>query len=185
MVDAKAEAPVLSKQTRSDGCLLVAFEKDPSLALVESCPAQPFRMGERLYQDQGYGDWTGFYDWLRKDSAEIVGVRYWPFERTEFLIDHLAKAKLSYVQTPVARRRVEVYFALVGSHGVDPRKSDDQTFGSNRIFLCKQNRWLISFDTTRLSESEIQTIRAVNARWETVSMSANGGAQAVGQAAGT
>ncbi len=166
----------ISKQTRSDGCLLVAFEPAPTLVLTGSCPTGQFRMDGRLYKEAGdYGDWTGFYDWLRQDSGHIVGVRYSPFQETEFLIE--AVKGLAYVVIPEPKRCIEVYFSPgSGSRGVDPSESDDQAFGSNRIFYCnEQSRYLISFDTSRLSESEMQSIRTSKARWETVSMPANGG----------
>jgi len=182
MGEAKAGRPDLSKQTRLDSCLLVALETHPTLALTGSCPGEQFRMGERLYKDQGYGDWTGFYDWLRKDSDRIVGVRYCPFEATEFLIETVAR--LEYVVIPERKRCIEVYFSIP-SPGADPRKSDDQTFGSNKIFFCQeQTKWLISFDTTRLSESEMQSIRAANVRWEPVSALGSGDAREIAQSAG-
>jgi len=154
--------------------------------LTGSCPTGQFRMDGRLYKEAGdYGDWTGFYDWLRQDSGHIVGVRYSPFEQTEFLIK--AVEGLTYVVIPEPKRCIEVYFSPgSGSRGVDRSESDDQTFGSNRIFYSgeEKGRYLISFDTRRLSESEMQSIRTSKARWETVSMEANGGeAEAKGQGA--
>jgi len=68
-------------------CLLVVLASEPKLAFARECPAGSFRMGGRDYRDQGYGDWTGFYHWLRSAPDTVIGVRYWPFENTRFLAD--------------------------------------------------------------------------------------------------
>ena len=160
-------SPKVSASKELGICLLVALQTDPTLALTPICPSGKFRMGDRTYHEQGYGDWTGFYDWLRTTSGEIVGVRYSPFDETEFLID--AVASFRYVVVLESKRCLEIYFSNV--RGVDWRKSDDQEFGSNKIFFCtREGRWLISFDTKRLSEPEMKSLRAADVRWESVSL---------------
>lgn len=150
-------------------CLLVACRTgEPALALTEQCPVGDFRMGDRDFEDKGFGDWTGFYDWLRDFSGKVVGVRYWPFEETAFLIDLLCDR--GYI-VPGDKSYLEIYFSQ--NSRVDRRKSDDQEFGSNKIFCSKEGTWLISFDTRGLSSSERESLRASDAaQWETASIPA-------------
>ena len=49
-------------------------------------PLTGFVIGSKQYRDANFGQWTGFYDWLRDSKEQVLGVRYWPFEDTEFLI---------------------------------------------------------------------------------------------------
>ena len=144
-------------------CLLVALASGPKLAFARECPAASFRMGGRDYRDQGYGDWTGFYDWLRSAPDSVIGVRYWPFENTRFLADVVCS--LPYVKVPEDGSCLEIYF----SRGrVQARASDDQSFGSNRIFCSEEGGWAISFDTTGLSATEVLSLARTDAEWQTV-----------------
>jgi len=122
-------------------------------------------MGERDYRDQGYGDWTGFYDWLRSAPDSVIGVRYWPFDNTRFLADLVGS--LPYVKVPEDGSCLEIYFS--GRGRVEARASDDQSFGSNRVFYSEEGGcWAISFDTTGLSATEVLSFAKTDAEWETV-----------------
>lgn len=125
-------------------------------------------MGDRVYEEeQSYGDWTGFYDWLRNPAGQVVGVRYCPFDETRFLIEDLRN--FEYIDVPAGGLCLEIHFWR-GEH-VDRRKSDDQDFGLNKIFRASSTSgWLISFDTTALSISELAGLRASPAKWEAVSV---------------
>ena len=48
---------------------------------------------------------------------------------------------------------------------MDAQLSDDQDFGANKVFLTDQGEWVISFDTTRLTDVEVKSIHANNAKW--------------------
>lgn len=145
-------------------CLLVALASAPKLAFARECPASAFRMGGQDYRDQGYGDWTGFYDWLRSSPDTVIGVRYWPFDNTRFLADLVSS--LPYVKIPQDSSCLEIYF----SNGrIEASASDDQSFGSNRIFYSEEGGcWAISFDTAGLSASEVLSLATTDAEWETV-----------------
>lgn len=121
-------------------------------------------MGGRDYRDQGYGDWTGFDDWLRSAADTVIGVRYWPFENTRFLADVVGS--LPYVKVPEDGSCLEIYFSARGR--VEARASDDQSFGSNRIFCSEEGGWAISFDTTGLSDTEFLSLARTDAEWETL-----------------
>jgi len=124
---------------------------------------QTVQIGDRAYRDQGYGDWTGFYDWLRTSPEKIVGVRYWPFHNTRFLVADLSVRQ--YVLAQQDKACLEVYFSPTDQR-IDLMASDDQAFGSNRVFCSQADGWAISFDTTGLSTSELHSIRDSGADWE-------------------
>ena len=67
---------------------------------------------------------------------------------------------------------------------MDLRKSDDQDFGPNKVFYSKEGTWLLSFDTKRLIVAEMESIRASQAEWESVSkvVEATDGVRASGKA---
>lgn len=161
-----------AKESLQDRCLLVECRTgEPALALTDQCPVGRLRIGDRDYVDSGFGDWTGFYDWLRDFNGRIVGVRYWPFEETTFLIDLLCNR--GYI-VPGEKSYLEIYFTK--NRKVDRRKSDDQDFGSNKIFSSEQGTWLMSFDTQGLSVSEMESLRASDAaQWESVSVATAAG----------
>ena len=144
--------------------MLVALRSGPAIAFAPECPASSFQMGDREYRDKGFGDWTGFYDWLRSGAESIVGVRYWPFQETRFVVDDLSGYQ--YVKVPEDKSCLEIYFSADG--GVDRRASDDQAFGSNRVFYSEAGGWALSFDTIDLSLRALQSILRSGAKHETL-----------------
>ncbi len=131
----------------SGKCLLVAFRSRLTLALVNECSGDKFQMGDRRYRDKGYGDWTGFYDWLKDSDGKILGVRYWPFREIHLPIKKLFQ--LPYVVVAKDRSYIEIYFS--NDHQVDAQCSDDQDFGANKVFLTDQSELAISFRRPRLN----------------------------------
>ena len=151
-------------------CLLVAFHARLALALVDECPGNEYQLGDKRYRDKGYGELTGFYDWLRDSSGKLLGVRYWPFEETSFLSDVLSE----FPSVVVAKDRsyLEVYFS--SDRRVDRQRSDDQDLGANKVFSTEQGEWAISFDTTALSPSEMENVYAADADWQSASLKLDG-----------
>lgn len=137
---------------KSGGCLLVAFRSRPVLTLVEECPGDAFQIGDRYYRDKGYGDWTGFYDWLKDSAGRVLGVRYWPFEETHFLLELLSQ--FPYVVVAEDQSYLEIYFS--SDCQVERQRADDQDFGANKVFSTDQGEWVISFDTMGLKLSDFR-----------------------------
>ena len=97
-------------------------------------------------------------------------MRYLPFEETRFLGDLLNK--LPYVVVAKDKTYLDIYFS--GDHRIDRRGSDDQAFGANKIFSTDQGEWVISFDTTALSMSEMEHIYTADADWLSTSLNWEG-----------
>jgi hypothetical protein len=123
-------------------CLLVVCKSEIILALAPQCPEDSFTYDNITFRDQGFGDFTGFYDWLRNSDGEIIGVRYLPVDGLEFL-GH-ALVHLPYVEVNEQIRSIEFYFT--DDRGVDESVSDDQDFGSNRLFKSQDGVFAISFN---------------------------------------
>jgi hypothetical protein len=95
--------------------------------------------GEAFHRSSDFGDWLGFYDWLRTQRGLLVGVRLRP-------------------DSPEILRLVEPFmgpFVVIGDDGVTIRtsvddviaeaKSDDADFGGNSVFLGNEGSLAIKF----------------------------------------
>ena len=122
--------------------------------------AAAIRFDDELYRDKGFGDSTGFYDWLRSAGGKIIGLRYWPFEDTAFLVD--AMRPLQYVTASADRSFVEIYFGELREF--DEQMSDDQDFGNAKVFGSDDGSWALTFDVTGLDDLEMEWIHAAVAR---------------------
>jgi hypothetical protein len=137
-------------------CLLVALLPEIDLRLLAECPGEVYQAGDRLFRDQGFGDWTGFYDWLRDARGEIIGVRYWPFADTQFVTDRVRD--LSYARVAADRSFVEI---RLRPGDPDQQGSDDQDFGNNRLLTTSAGELALSFGTGALDATELGQLRTV------------------------
>jgi hypothetical protein len=122
-----------------------------------------FAVGSKQYRDANFGNWTGFYDWLRDSDANLLGVRYWLREDTEFLVG-LTKG-LSYVEA-VPSRHIEVYFS--DRRGVDQGRSSDQAFLYDAIFRSDDGEYAVGFGMEELSEANLRSLQDTVTQWTEV-----------------
>ncbi|HKP03478.1 MAG TPA: hypothetical protein VJU77_08980 [Chthoniobacterales bacterium] len=127
--------------------ILVNLAESPRFTYFESRPSETV-LSELGLVDSKLGDWTGFYDWLRTDTGAIVGVRYWPFEKTEFLV-RPAVASSDIVVDP--RGALLVFFGR--EEHFDDKLSDDQAFEESRVLLFS-GRHILLFGCSDLSAEE-------------------------------
>ena len=134
-------------------CLIVALGGALTLADNVSWPIERFRLSGVTYRDQGLGNWTGFYDWLRRADGEIVGVRYCP------LADNieLFEAARMWPYARIEHRCLEIYFS--GVEQIDDARSCDQEFLYDPLFRSDSGTWALAFDTTALTQSELGRLR--------------------------
>jgi hypothetical protein len=118
------------------------LSKELVLAAASPCPGNVFVCQGARYTDQGYGDFTGFYDWLRTPRGLVIGVRYYPVQEVEFLCK--LAAHLSYVEIDPKTRIVTLYFSE--DRGVEPSLSADQDFGDNQVYKSDAGEYGISFN---------------------------------------
>jgi hypothetical protein len=142
--------------TAAGRCLLVALGPRPVVALAPVCPQDKIQIAGRCYHDRGYGDSTGFYDWLRNYAGAVIGVRYWPFEDTEFLCEALAS--LPYVAVAADKTYLDIYFS--DDRRFDPERSCDQDIGASKVFSADGAGWALAFDTAALDRADLRSLMA-------------------------
>jgi hypothetical protein len=136
-------------------CLLVALESRPVVTLAPACPDDSIDLAGQHYQDSGFGDSTGLYDWLRNHVGTVIGVRYWPFEDTQFLCDALAP--LPYVAVAPDRSDLDIYFS--DDRRFDPERSRDQDIGVSKVLSAGGAAWALAFDTAALGPAELHALQ--------------------------
>lgn len=148
--------------------LVAALNSTLTLALLETAPPSDFHIGGVHFRDSGLGDFTGFYDWLRDLRGMPVGVRYCPSAEAEPVLSRVALR--SYM------RRQEACLEIVfQQHSkIDYSRSDDQSFGGNRIFVSEAGDVAVSFEAYFLSEDELRSIREAPVSWGSVITRARG-----------
>lgn len=126
-------------------CLIVVFNELPELLISKVCPEGTFFLDQVAFRNMGYGDMTGFYDWLRTNEGRVIGVAYQPLVDTggDELISRIAR--LDYARNSPGRNGVEVFFGREREFCED--KSADQDFFENRVYLSDDNVLAVSFDT--------------------------------------
>jgi hypothetical protein len=112
--------------------------------------ADVFEHAGRRYRDAGFGDFTGFYDWLRRADGRVIGVRYLPFEASRGVGD--AVAALPYVEVSADRSSLTIFFSA--DRAFEPAASGDQAFGGNRVFVTDDGAYALTFDAGSLDEAE-------------------------------
>src|SRR5437762_12985942 len=105
-------------------CLIVFLRPTLAMAEMTSWPHSKLHVFGQTYSSIA-GDWTGFYDWIRNAERKLLGVRYWPFEATEFVISRASG--LSYARVSEGRD-VEIFFS-------DERHIKEE-FSKDQDFLC-------------------------------------------------
>jgi hypothetical protein len=140
-------------------CLVIFLRPRLTLGEMTSWPYDKLDAFGEQYTSIA-GEWTGFYDWLRDHDRTLLGVRYWPFESTQFVI-RIAK-ELSYVHV-VEEKCLEIFFS---SHRASlDHLSSDQDFLYDPVYTSHSGACALAFSTEDLSESDNTSIRNANAEW--------------------
>jgi hypothetical protein len=127
------------------GCFLVE-ELDPNGLTIRNIQ----------YRNRDGGDWTGFYDFLRKHDGTVTGVRYAPLADDPAFLKSL-KSK-PYVRL-LPNARVELYFSP--DRGFVPELSADQDFGENMLLQSVSGEYAITFGLRSLTPAELIQIEAL------------------------
>lgn len=148
------------KNVEANPCLLVLLRPTLTLARNVKWPLKEFTIGDMRYRDANFGEWTGFYDWLRNGDGDLLGIRYTPFEQTEFLTRELKD--LAYVEADPPRH-IEIYFSE--RRAIDPNLSCDQALLYDAIFRSDDGEYAIGFGMEELSESNLRSLETMGAEW--------------------
>ncbi len=130
------------KEINRNICLIVVCAEEIALAIAPHCPERFLRYANCRFDDEGFGDLTGFYDWLRNAEGLVIGVRYLPADELNFLLEELSE--LPYAEVDWRIRSVEFYFSR--DRSVDASISNDQEFGDNRLLRSSSGTIAISFN---------------------------------------
>jgi hypothetical protein len=64
------------KKKAKPKCILLIFEAEPHIYILDSYPKDGFSIGHETYGLlHDMVGWSGFYDWLRDKDGTIIGVR--------------------------------------------------------------------------------------------------------------
>lgn len=95
--------------------------------------------GESFIRAAEYGDWLGFYDWLRTNSGIIVGVRV---RIDQPKVVHIFQRYRS-AEVTIEEDVISIRTSTDGA--VCDTQSDDADFGGNAIFIGSQGSMAIAF----------------------------------------
>jgi hypothetical protein len=123
---------------------------------VEEDVALPLSLDGAVFSDVGYGDWMGFYDWLRTSSGKLVGIR-----------TRLDAPGAEDLRQRIARNdavdlddgEIRVWFSSEQSFSEE--KSDDQELGTHRVLTSHDGLLALTFNVESLSDEEFSALSAM------------------------
>ena len=140
--------------------MLVIFRPQLTLAKNLRWPLEEVTIGNTRYRNAGFGNWTGFYDWLRDSEGELLGVRYWPEQDTKFFVDYTKP--FDYVEA-ASSRHIEIYFSERRSF--EAKLSCDQEFLYDAIFRSDEGGYAIGFGIEELNEANLRSLQNARLVW--------------------
>lgn len=146
----------------SHECLLVFLDQCLGLAFADHWPLESIAANSEIYVPVS-SEFSGFYDWLRDSTGELIGIRHNGVRDNEVLRSH----DFDYKYARIGRHgELELFF--VGKKTVDPKRSVDQDFLYNQIFRSDSGAVCLSFAMSGLTSDDIDIIRQVDAEWPAV-----------------
>ena len=106
--------------------LLIESTEKPRFWLTDEILDKRFLLDGIEYNDRAFGDFSGFYDYLRNSSGEVLGIRFSPFEDCGF-------------------HDKELLLFASANEDFDKETSDDQRFGDNKIYQARNGAILLTF----------------------------------------
>jgi hypothetical protein len=127
--------------SRPETTLLLSCGVDIQMAAFPGMPGERIEVFGALYRDTGYGDFTGFYDWLRSPEGVVIGLRWWPFGDLGFVLETLRGRE--YASLDPAEEYVDIWF---GSERVSiPEEPKEQDFVGNKVLVSDSGDYVLSF----------------------------------------
>lgn len=112
--------------------VLLSEKEPPRVATLVGAPTSRISIAGCIYRDKDVPEWLGFYDWLRSESDELVGVRLW-------LDDPMSSLQpLRECMGVNFRASSELLVFFGTSQAYDASRSDDQDFGGNWLFESEE-----------------------------------------------
>jgi len=138
-----------------DRVLFVTVAPTPRAEIIP-WPLTQVTVDGEAFEDAGYGDTNGFYDYLRRPDGRIVGVRFQPFFDSSSVL-------ISAVQGPGLRvtGRDPCLEAELFWRNIQPYSdalSGDQFMDYNYIFKGSLGTYGITFGLAHLREYEVSDL---------------------------
>lgn len=150
----------------SDRCLIVVLKEEVELLLARECPERSFTVNNTVFKDVGYGDFLGFYDWLRNTQQRVVGVRHHVFD--EFKLPFGRFKELPYAEVFEYPKVFSLSLYFGADRDIEEQSSDDQCFTDNRVYRSELDEYAISFSVedviNTLSDEALQKCRRIEER---------------------
>ena len=141
--------------------LLIIFRPKLTLAFSETESTTVLHLGNQVYTDSIKQHLIGFYDWLRNDSKELVGVDFL-VRKAPYLEEELRR--FPYVNT-LPFPYIEVQFTNEQTHV--EKYSSIQDFIEYRILKSVNGEYVIAFGTYFLDDNDLKRLKTFDVNWET------------------
>lgn len=123
--------------------LIVILDHSKPGLVIAPCNQDEFVWSGRKLIDTGIRTIVGFFDWLRTDENEVIGVRLTILdEELDYLVPELARP--DYVEELPRSVGIEIFFSEERNY--NDRNSDDQDFMDNWIYRSDDGTYAISFN---------------------------------------
>jgi hypothetical protein len=119
--------------------VILSQGRPPTTFVADAVPEGFERDGETFRWSPDFGDWLGFYDWLRTERGLIVGVRLRPDT------PGLMKLFEPYICPAILIEDGAVKIRTTADGAVVEARSDDADFGGNRLFMGNAGSLAVSF----------------------------------------
>jgi hypothetical protein len=117
-------------------------------------PDGSYSLAGDIYFKTGIEGFTGFVDWLKTTTKQIVGLRYWPFETATELIKSRCSGINFDNQTPYCFLG---WFSACTEYA--PAESDDQSMSDVMIVTTPEGRLAIIISCDELTQPQTQEIQ--------------------------
>lgn len=145
--------------------VMLAQSRPPSIPAIPNVPEREIVLKGQRYEDSGLGDRLGFYDWLRSSDGDVVGIR------RLWMDDELTKHKplleglTACMNVAAPSGGPSLFVKFDGEWTVAPDLSDDQDFGSDRLFIGPAG-FVLTFNapTARAAGATTDSFRALQSQ---------------------
>lgn len=136
----------------TENCIIIFLKTEVEFALIEcdKLPLSSFSYKGQIYNGHIDSGFNGFYDWLRAQDGEVLGVEYFADGAYDDLINSihwLPNVEVDF--SPNRHPIIRIYFS--SRRDYDELQSDDQEFGCNWMFQARSGEFALSFNGNNVS----------------------------------
>lgn len=130
--------------------LIIILDNEPIFSVSEKQPDNKFRYKNTTFNTtQELGN-VFFYDWIRNEKSEIVGVQTFPME-DDGLKEFIKNKKLDYVEV---KENGPIQIFIRDNNDINWEWSADQLFSHSKYYIGEQKNLAFSFELPELSDKE-------------------------------